>query len=243
MIQLPRIANFDDFAPLAAEAGVRLRYVKSAATLGEPQAVILPGTKSTISDLQWLREQGLDQAIQRLAANHTLVVGICGGYQMLGRTIHDPKRVEASIESTDGLGLLPIETHFEPIKATHQVNAHILGGPGWLESLAGATIQGYEIHMGHTTSQKPWLSLTQRGDADVHVADGMVDPTGRIWGCYLHGLFDNLSLRRAWLHTMGWREIAHARVPTALETAMDHLADHVETNLDMTQLEAIIWGN
>lgn len=243
VIQLPRIANFDDFAPLAAEAGVRLRYVKSAATLGEPQAVILPGTKSTISDLQWLREQGLDQAIQRLAANHTPIVGICGGYQMLGHTIHDPKRVEAAIESTAGLGLLPIETYFEPIKATHQVNAHILGGPGWLESLAGTPIQGYEIHMGHSTSHKPWLTLTQRGDAAVHVADGMVDPTGRIWGCYLHGLFDNLSLRRAWLHTMGWRETAHARVPTALETAMDHLADHVETSLDMTQLEAIIWDN
>lgn len=243
VIHLPRIANFDDFAPLAAEPGVRLRYVKTTADLGAPDAVILPGTKSTISDLHWLREQGLDQAIQRLAATHTPVVGICGGYQILGQAIHDPKRLEASVDSTEGLGLLPTETHFEPIKATHQVKAHILGGPGWLATLAGESLQGYEIHMGRTTSQQPWLTLTQRGDTPVEVADGTVDSTGRIWGCYVHGLFDNLSLRRSWLHAMGWREPANARVPTALETAMDHLATHVEASLDMTQLETIIWNS
>ncbi len=243
VIHVPRIANFDDFAPLAAEEGVRLRYVTSAATLGNPQAIILPGTKSTISDLQWLREQGLDRAIQRLAATSTTVAGICGGYQMLGHTIYDPHRVESSVASTDGLGLLPIETHFEPMKTTHQINAHILDGPGWLSTLAGEHIQGYEIHMGQTTSQQPWLTLTQRGEVAVQVPDGTVDPTGRIWGCYVHGLFDNPPLRRAWLRSMGWREPVTARVPNALETAMDHLADHVEASLNMTQLETIIWGS
>lgn len=244
VIRLPRIANFDDFAPLAAEAGVRLRYVSSRPTLGTPQAIILPGTKSTISDLNWLREQGLDQAIQRLAANGATVVGICGGYQMLGQVIRDPERVEASVEWTAGLGLLPIETVFEPVKATHQAEARIRDAPGWLTALQGEVIRGYEIHMGRTTSQHPWLTLTQRSGAAVHVADGMVAAEGRIWGCYLHGLFDNLSLRRTWLRSLGWRESASAApAPTGLEAAMDHLADHVEASLDVNQLEAIIWGD
>jgi adenosylcobyric acid synthase len=244
VIRLPRIANFDDFAPLAAEAGVRLRYVSSRRTLGTPQAIILPGTKSTISDLNWLREQGLDQAIQSLAANGTAVVGICGGYQMLGQVIRDPERVEASVDSVAGLGLLPIETLFEPVKATYQAEARILEASGWLATLEGEVIRGYEIHMGRTTSQHPWLTLTHRSGTAVHVADGMVAAEGRIWGCYLHGLFGNASLRRTWLRSLGWCESAStAHAPTSLEAAMDHLAAHVEASLDVSQLEAIIWGD
>ncbi len=243
VIRLPRIANFDDFALLAAETGVRLRYVSSRAGLGEPQAVILPGTKSTMSDLTWLRQQGLDQAIQALAAKGVPVVGICGGYQMLGHTIRDPQLVEGDVEHTAGLGLLPIETIFEPVKATHQAEARILQGPGWLQALANATIQGYEIHMGATISTQPWLTITQRSGATTHVTDGAVDTEGRVWGCYLHGLFGNETLRRVWLRSLGWREAAHAaQRPTTLEAALDHLADEVEASLDMQRLETIIWG-
>jgi adenosylcobyric acid synthase len=98
--------------------------------------------------------------------------------------------------------------------------------------------------MGRTTSQHPWLTLTHRSGTAVHVADGMVAAEGRIWGCYLHGLFDNASLRRTWLRSLGWCESASAtHAPTSLEAAMDHLADHVEASLDVSQLEAIIWGD
>jgi adenosylcobyric acid synthase len=245
VMQLPRIANFDDFAPLAAEPGVRLRYVRSCATLGQPDAVILPGTKSTIADLIWLRERGLDRAIVQLAACGTVVVGICGGYQMLGRRIRDPEGVESRQPEIAALSLLPVETTFAPSKATHQVTARIGTAPGWLANLAGQTIQGYEIHMGQTCAQQPWLTIQHRGQQPVSVQDGAVDTTGRIWGCYLHGLFENQTLRQTWLSSLGWQGTQHHTMNGThnLQQALDHLAAQVETSLDMPQLEAIIWGN
>jgi adenosylcobyric acid synthase len=244
VIRLPRIANFDDFAPLAAEVGVRLRYVGSRAALGTPHAVILPGTKSTIADLMWLREQGLDQAILTLAEKGIAVVGICGGYQMLGQWIHDPNHVEASVDQTHALGLLPIDTLFNAVKATHQIHAQLLSGPGWLETLAGNQISGYEIHMGQTVSQRPWLQITTRGEEAVHFNDGAMRADGKVWGCYIHGLFTNAALRRAWLADLGWRGANSVLPPaTDLQTSLDHLADHVEASLDIQKLEEIIWGN
>lgn len=244
VIRLPRIANFDDFAPLAAETGVRLRYVSARSALGAPHAVILPGTKSTIADLMWLREQGLDQAILERAAAGVAVVGICGGYQMLGRSIHDPQHVEASVDQTHALGLLPLETRFNDSKATHQIQAQLLGGPGWLNALAGDRIRGYEIHMGQTVSPQPWLRITARSGQAVQCDDGAARPDGRVWGCYVHGLFANATLRRAWLTDLGWRGADGTLPPmTDLQTALDHLADHVEASLDMPQLESIIWEN
>jgi adenosylcobyric acid synthase len=242
VIRLPRIANFDDFVPLAAEPGVRLRYVTTCATLGTPQAVIIPGSKSTIADLDWLRAQGLALAIRGLAERGAAIVGICGGYQMLGDVIRDPDRVEAAVEQTAGLGLLPMQTVFEPIKATHQAEARVLQGPGWLETLSGETIRGYEIHMGQSTGRHPWLKLIRRSAADVDVADGNVTADGQIWGCYLHGLFENEALRRAWLRSLGWQPAMSPAVgPTGLAVAIDHLADGVEASLDMTLLETMIW--
>jgi adenosylcobyric acid synthase len=242
VIRLPRIANYDDFAPLAAETGVRLRYVSSRAALGTPHAVILPGTKSTIADLIWLREQGLDEAIRQLAEQGTAVVGICGGYQILGRSIHDPQHVEASVDQTDALGLLPIDTQFDDTKATHQIHAQLLGGPGWLNALAGDRISGYEIHMGQTVSPQPWLRITQRSGRAVQFNDGAVRADGKVWGCYIHGLFTNAALRRAWLADLGWRGADDALLPMIdLHTSLDRLADHVEASLDMPQLESIIW--
>src|SRR5262250_2015402 len=205
VIRLPHIANFDDFAPLAAEQGVTVRYVSSPASLGRPHAVILPGTKSTIADLLWLREQGLEQAIQHLAQTGTVIVGICGGYQMLGCRIQDPLGVESALPEVAGLALLPIDTVFEPIKATHQAEARVLGGPGWLTQLQGQALQGYEIHMGQTTGQQPWLEISRRSSTPTALADGAVAAAGQIWGCYLHGLFANEVLRRAWLTSLGWR--------------------------------------
>jgi adenosylcobyric acid synthase len=196
-----------------------------------------------MADLDWLRAQGLASAIQALAARGVAIVGICGGYQMLGQVIRDPDRVEASVAHTRGLGLLPIETVFEPIKATHQIEARILQGPGWLSALTGETIRGYEIHMGQTTSCHPWLRLTRRSGTAVGVADGTVAADGQVWGCYVHGLFDNEPLRRAWLSALGWQQTTLTTPAiSSLEAAIDHLADAVEASLDMAQLEAMIWA-
>ncbi len=241
VIRLPHIANFDDFAPLAAEEGVAVRYVSSQATLGQPHAVILPGTKSTIADLLWLREQGLDGAIQRLAQAGTGVVGICGGYQMLGRSIQDPLGVESALPEVAGLALLPIDTVFEPMKATHQAEARVLGGPGWLAALQGQALRGYEIHMGHTTSQQPWLEISRRSGTPMALADGAVEATGKVWGCYLHGLFANETLRRTWLASLGWRGAA-GPAGASMQTMLDNLAAHVEAHMDMQRLQTIIWG-
>ncbi len=242
VIRLPRIANYDDFTPLAAETGVRVRYVSSRATLGTPHAVILPGSKSTIADLMWLRAQSLDHAILDIANRGVSVVGICGGYQMLGRSIHDPERVEASVDQTDALGLLPIDTLFDDTKATHRIQAQLLGGPGWLQHLAGDRISGYEIHMGQTDSPQPWLQITTRSGNQTQSNDGAVRADGQVWGCHIHGLFNNASLRRAWLTDLGWQG-ADSALPqmTDLQTALNQLADHVEASLDLQKLEAIIW--
>ena len=231
VVRFPHIANFDDFDPLLAEA-VSLRYIQSPAELGKPHAVILPGTKSTLADLAWMRAQGLVEAVRELAAQGTAIVGICGGYQMLGRVIRDPCHVESADGEAAGLGLLPVETTFEPTKVTEQVRARVLGGPGWLTAIAGQEVAGYEIHMGRTTGGRPWLENSRLG------ATG---DDGRVWGCYLHGLFANTVLRRAWLASLsGGDRMTEGHRPVTLSSALDRLADAVEAALDMHRLEAIL---
>jgi len=243
VIKLPLIANFDDFDPLAAEPGVRVRYVSSVQDLGQPQAVIVPGTKSTIADLAWLRSQGLADAIRQLVEGGTALVGICGGYQILGQVIRDPDHVESPAEEVAGLGLLPLVTVFEGEKATHRVRARVTGGPGWLTGLDGQIIAGYEIHMGRTQGGRLWIEISERSGEPVSVRDGAVSGDGRIWGCYLHGLFENESLRRAWLSSLGWQGNSEWIASLAgYETSFERLADAVETALDMEKLEAIIKG-
>jgi adenosylcobyric acid synthase len=241
IIHLPRIANFDDFDPLAAEDGIRLRYVDSVEQLGQPAALIIPGTKSTHGDLAWLRSVGLDAAIQELAANGTPVVGICGGYQMLGKSIHDPDHVEATRDSASGLNLLPIETTFAGDKATHQATAKIKNGAGWFAGIEGQEVSGYEIHMGRTQSKSPWLEINERGGESVQVLDGASSENGKIWGCYVHGLFANKNLRRAWLRSLGWQGRTASDDPFA--ASLTRLADTLEECLDMELLEKIIWEN
>jgi adenosylcobyric acid synthase len=242
VIQLPRIANFDDFDPLAAEPGVDVRYVDSPNQLGHPHAVILPGTKSTVEDLKWLRESGFAGAIQAVAERGGAVVGICGGYQMLGKNIQDPEHIESHQTETDGLGLLPTKTLFEYEKATYQAIALVRAGKGWLSNLNGQTIQGYEIHMGRTSGAEPWLLITSRNGQDAHQFDGAVGGEGKIWGCYLHGLFGNRELRQAWLRSLGWKAGEPADADR-LAISFSRLADTLEVSLDMKRLEKIIWEN
>jgi adenosylcobyric acid synthase len=242
VVRLPHIANFDDFDSLREEPGVGLRYAATVEELGRPHAVILPGTKSTVADLEWLRSQGLAEAIQTLAGQGVAVVGICGGYQMLGRVIRDPQGVESGRPATEGLGLLPIDTVFGATKATYQVQGRVRGGPGWLGAVAGREVEGYEIHLGVSDGGRAWLEIARRNDQPAGHSDGAVTEDGRVWGCYLHGLFANTILRRAWLDSLkkGRPTPVVGATGKTLNDSLGRLADAVEAALDMNRLESIL---
>jgi adenosylcobyric acid synthase len=236
VIKLPRIANFDDFDPLAAEPGVRVRFVQAPNNLGRPTAMILPGTKHTLADLAWLHANGLADALLGLAAQGVALVGICGGYQMLGHSISDPDGVEGGGEAA-GLSLLRVRVIFRGAKVTQQAVAHPLGRWPWLT--AAEPLTGYEIHAGQAETPAPLLEL-RRTDGS-HTLDGAAAPDGRIWGTHLHGLFHNDDFRRAWLASLGWRAPARPTPYLARKAASyDRLADALEAALDVRRLDAII---
>lgn len=174
VIRLPRISNFTDFSPFERYENVSLRYIESVRDLGAPDLILLPGTKSTIADLQWLRESGLEAAILKEAARGTLIFGVCGGYQMLGRSVCDPDGVEASgVTEIRGLGLLPVDTVFHGQKVQRQTSGKFSGVCGMLANLSGLSYEGYEIHMGRSEQALPPLI-----------------GSGNVYGSYVHGIFD-----------------------------------------------------
>ncbi len=237
VIHLPHISNFDDFDPIARENSVRLRYVKTVQQIGHPDVVILPGTKNTLGDLNWLRMNGLAECILTLHAHGAVIIGICGGYQMLGRRLNNPDHVENDWAAADGLNLLNVETVFHSEKLTCQVTAEITNdavAPGTL----GESIRGYEIHVGQTQSSSPWLRL------DRSRLDGARSDDGRVWGCYVHGLFHNDRFRAAWLRSLdvSTPDTQSENTHQAVERSIDRLADAFETHIDMNQLEKIIWN-
>jgi adenosylcobyric acid synthase len=194
----------------------------------------------TLPDLNWLHETGLAERIVNLAQASTPVVGICGGFQLLGQTLYDPDGVEAEPGThRPGLGLLPLETTFAGDKRTVQVQAVVQAEVGPFAPLRGTPIQGYEIHMGRSRSIVPTTpALCQVGrPADSHF-DGVLSRDGRIWGTYLHGLFDNDALRHTWLRSLGWLGTGRT---FGRQQAYNRLADHVRAHLDMDVLSHIVW--
>lgn len=245
---VPKISNFTDFDALAAEKDVMLRYVRPGEAIGHPDLIILPGSKNTTEDLLYLKEQGYAADIKRLAAENTPVIGICGGYQMLGRELHDPEHTESTLDQLSGLGLLPITTTFAATKITHQVEAQV-AGPLLLKISGGeAKISGYEIHMGRTNFleevQSAFTILTRSGET-VQVADGVVSNDGQVMGTYLHGLFDNDALRRSLLDALrvkkGLEPLGTVRNRhQEKEQAYNRLADTVRGALNMNLLRQIM---
>lgn len=240
VIRIPRISNFDDFDPLIVEPGTQVRFVDHPGTLGKPAAIILPGSKMTLDDLAWLRETGLAAQIVSLAMMGVAVVGICGGYQMLGRSLVDPDGVEAEAGTqAAGLGLLPIHTTFAGDKRTVQVQATLQANSTPFAGLKGSPLAGYEIHMGrsHFTDDSA-TPLCHIGTPAGGHADGAISANGHVWGTYLHGLFNNDALRHTWLRSLGWHGDGQI---FDREQAYNRLADHVRTSLDMNTLHHIIW--
>ncbi len=235
VIRLPRISNFTDFAPLEDHPLLGVRYVDRPSLLGRPDLLILPGTKSTLDDLLWLRGTGLEPALLRLADSGTPLLGICGGYQMLGRTLADPENTEGGGPRTlRGLGLLPVDTVFEPQKRRLQVRGTLLAQP-----FAGCPAEGYEIHTGRTAVE---------GTPFCRLEDGATDgcTKGNVWGTYLHGLFDSGEVVSALADCLC---AARGLDPGAF-TPQDHkarqekefarLAAHVRSSLDMEAIYRLL---
>jgi adenosylcobyric acid synthase len=247
VVALPHIANFDDFDPLQREPGVRLRYVEGGDDLGEPDMIILPGTKSTAADLAYLRAAARDGEIIRAAARGTPVIGICGGYQMLGLSIFDPDGAESAIQVTSGLSLLPVATRFSAAKSTHQVRARVADSRGLLSHAAAGEIRGYEIHMGQTEgvglrTASPF-QLTERSAQPCAALDGCLSDNGNILGTYIHGLFHNDEFRRAILQELAERRGSPFLFSDSVFSAdeqYDRLAAHVRNNLDMELIRKLV---
>jgi cobyric acid synthase CobQ/L-threonine-O-3-phosphate decarboxylase len=230
LIDLPHISNFTDFDALRIEEDLHLRKVTDPRELGSPDALILPGSKNVINDLGFLNDTGFAVAIQRLAEQGTTeIVGICGGYQLLGKRISDPHGVESARLDVDGLGVLDLNTELAAQKTTTSCKA--------IHLLSGENLHGYEIHHGISrgAAVKP---LIERLDGEVlgHVATN----SELVWGTYLHGLFDADAFRRWFLDRLrvrrGWQPLEGNAAIYDLEPALDRLADHVRVHLDMEQI-------
>ncbi|HZR98350.1 MAG TPA: cobyric acid synthase [Chloroflexota bacterium] len=268
VICFPRIANFDDFGPLEAEPGVRLQYVRAPADLGVPDLVILPGSKSTLADLAWLRASGLGAALLRLHAAGVPILGICGGFQMLGTSLADPDGVEGEPGERAGLGLLPARTVFVADKSTRQVCGEVAVETGVFGCLAGLSLSGYEIHLGRTTVAAPPfarvgptppapLPLREGGASAAGrlpppfpdreggpgglglTPDGAVSPDGLVAGTYVHGLFHNDAIRRRLVGALARRRGIVLRNGAPHADPYDRLADAVAAHVDLARLFAL----
>ncbi|MYI82470.1 MAG: cobyric acid synthase [Chloroflexi bacterium] len=240
VVQLPRIANFDDFDPLMREPGVRVRYVRSAEEFGRPDLAVLPGTKATAADLGWLRERQLDRAIEAHATDGGAVLGICGGLQLLGERLIDEDGVEAAPGTAlPGLGLLPIETRFSAGKTTRRASGEVAASEGPWAAAAGLPVEGYEIHMGESaaTGEDAVRPLLRLGGEP----DGAISADGRVAGTYLHGLLHNDELRAALLRALGRRGAGgDVSEEERREEAFDRLAAAVREHLDLRRVRTLV---
>jgi adenosylcobyric acid synthase len=203
IIALPHISNFDEYDAFKWIPDIHLRYVNKSELLGNPKAIIIPGSKNTIEDMQWLNISGLKDRILECAASHCSVVGLCGGYQMLGEQIFDPYHVESTKGEIRGLGLLKNKTIFNKNKTVTLTKGKIISDKGFWKKLQGNTVEGYEIHLGSTEAENPLIEITHRNYESCKAFDGSSNENGQIFGTYLHGLFENDSVRTAWLNELG----------------------------------------
>ena len=244
VMRLPRLSNYTDFDPLEREPGVDLVYLDNADDLAGLDLLILPGTKNTLDDLEALRRHGLDAAIIDYHRAGGRLVGICGGYQMLGQRISDPQGVESSQVAAAGLGLLDIETTMCTEKQTHLSRGHFRPAAVAAGFHDGGAAAGYEIHMGETRlggQASALLQLTLRSGVEVALEDGAVSADGRVWGTYLHDIFSLDAIRQQLLDQLRLKRGLPTRPVLAADTLdreLDRLAEHLEAHLDIPALMA-----
>ncbi len=226
--RLPRLSNHTDFDPLALHEQIDIQFVGAGETVPPADLIILPGSKSVRSDLEWLRHNGWDKIIQRHLRYGGKLLGICGGFQILGEVIHDPAGIESAPGSSQGLALLEMETRLEAEKQLCNVQGRLL--------LEDALVSGYEIHAGVSKGaalSRPLVQLDGR-------SDGAISIDGQVIGSYLHGLFESKSACDALLRWAGLAKPVTIDYHARRETDIDHLADAMEQHLDMAQLEALL---
>ena len=249
VIRYPRISNFTDFDVFEHMEGVSVRYVTSVQEIHHPDAIILPGSKNTMGDLKWMRENGMEAMIKKLSAD-TPVIGICGGYQMLGESLEDPYSVEEG-GSLRGMELLPLKTVMSREKVRRQVTGTIGSLTGMLASLSGKEYKGYEIHMGHTggtqkTEQIQEPKQTQaQAQAHAHaqeescIQDAVVVQKGNVYGTYVHGIFDEGDIASTFIRALAEKKGVHYEDNQGMnyqqykESQYDLLADTLRKYLDM----------
>jgi len=251
VIRLPHISNYDDFLPLEHESGVVVRFAESPAEIAHADLVVIPGSKCTVADLEWIRTCGFADALIARSRRFEPIVGICGGCQMLGETIADPDTIESPTRSVAGLNLLPISTHFGREKRTAQVRARV-AMPSLLsgETAGEGAIGGYEIHMGkierHSGASAPFRvvarnAVTQNSVTD-DTLDGAISPDGTVVGTMLHGIFENDVLRSHLIRTLQQRKRIDAPdgppSPTR-EAEYDRLAAALRANIDWEMIERV----
>lgn len=241
VVFLPHVSNFTDFDPFEGEPDVNLRYVRPGEDLPDSDVVFVPGTKNTIEDLDYLRRRGIDRQLISFARNgRGMLIGICGGYQVLGEKLSDPSGVESGIAETPGLGLLDVRTVFLSEKHLYQVEA--------VHLRSGRPVHGYEIHMGETElgpGVEPAIRIVRRNTAEhIPLDDGAVSAEGNVWGTYVHGLFDDDAFRRHFIDSVrarkGLQPLGGITSRYDVDAEYDKLAALLRANLDMDGIYRVL---
>jgi adenosylcobyric acid synthase len=234
VIRLPHISNFTDFDPLLAIHNLGLYFLEKAQSLAAFKAVILPGSKNTRFDLNWIQTSGWATALSEYLSSGGYVLGICGGYQMMGQAVHDPTGLEGRPGSSEGLGLLPIETVLKAPKTTTVTTFFWNGHMG----------AGYEIHMGQTTRAggSPLFKITERNHKPCRDQEGCISAAAKIMGTYIHGLFDNPEILKCWLNHIGLPDVDVSAVGgiEARNGQYELLAEHFEKNVDVDRIVQLV---
>ncbi|MDF2613100.1 MAG: cobyric acid synthase [Clostridia bacterium] len=250
VVCLPHISNFTDCNIFETQEDVSIKYITRGKNIGNPDVLIIPGSKNTIEDLLYLKESGLAKQIIEFSKAGKLVVGICGGYQILGKKLCDPRGVECGIGELDGLGLLDIETVFEEEKVTTQVQGTINQNlSGYLEGLADKKVCGYEIHMGISTLGKgasPILTINERLGQKVECQEGCTNEEGNVIGTYLHGIFDEIEFTRSLLNHIRDKKGLEAKISDVTsfkefkDREYDKMAQIVRESVDLETIYKLI---
>lgn len=248
VIQTPKISNFTDFDAFTHEPDVNVRFVQQGDLIGNPDVIILPGSKNTTEDLLYLKHHGYADEIKELADRGTPVIGICGGYQMLGEKVCDPLHVESDKDEVTGLGLLPYITTMQGEKNTYQVEFNCKNLPFLDMNFSAENLKGYEIHMGETVltgSAQSLFNIVRRSNAPVDLQDGFINDKHHVFGTYCHGVFDNDHLRRSVINALRKRKGLHPldvkfKYREYKEAEFDRLAAIVRKHFDMKKFYEIL---